>query len=442
MAELEAAGSDKGVDEAVVDGNANLQAAEVGSLATAGSSKQAVEHLLASSEPDLDLLLDPAAPWTAVAAIPEQQGPVAALVNQFEHLGSTSGHPKDHGPSLASLFIRLAKSPLSSGRHRKKSVLANRGRLKPLEIPGVTAPADDTDITEPIKPLPPAVQGAAARNDAAMAAHRARLHHRRQLKDQWAVASRQTKTHPVGTRARQVSPVPPSRLNLDVPVSFSEEDTPERSSISAAWARIRSLSPLSGRSGMEASSPRSSWPPLRRFGSVVAPTGSQPSSLRSRPPALTIAEIMRQASVALPSDLGDSPPWSPMSTSQPPAVTVAQIMRQNTRLSPLDFVPPSPSAGAPAPPRAFPVAACTHSLSSGGQSDADLSSPLLRGISGVDAGPERSGNGRPEYWSHPGAGSPPATPRRRVRLPPISPTHSGILLSSDSIGRAPRAANM
>ena len=425
MAEMELAGSDQGIDEAMLDSNTNLQAAEAVSLATPVSSQLALEHSLASSEPDGDVLLDPAAPWTPVAATPKQQGPVAALVHQFEHLRATSGRPKDHGPGLASLSVRLAKSPLSSSTKNKKTVLANTGRLKPLQIPGVTVPVDDTDITEPIQPLLPAVQGAAARNDAAMAAHRARLHHRGQHQDQWAVASRQTKTRLVGTPALQDSLVPPSKLNLDAPGYFSEEDMdpiPERSSISAAWAQIRSLSPMSGRFSMEASSPRSPRPPLRRFGSVVAPTCSSP---RSRPPALTIAEIMRQASVAVPSNLDDSPPWSP-TTRQPPAVTVAQIMRQNTRLSPLDFVPPPPSARALAALscRALPVASCTHSFSSGGQSDADPSSQLLTGMPGIDAGPERSGNGKPELWSHPGAGR-----------------HADIMLSPVSNGQAPRAIN-
>ena len=429
MADMEPAGSDQDIDEALLDGNTDLQAAEAVSLATPVLSQPALEHLLAHNEPDGDVLLDPAAPRTPVATTPEQQGPVAALVHQFEHLRATSGRPKDHGPGqphgLASLSVRLAKSPLSSSTKNKKTVLANTGRLKPLQIPGVTVPVDDTDITEPIQALLPAVHGAAARNDAAMAAHRARLHHRGQQQDQWAVASRQTKTRLISTPARQDSLVPPSKLNLDAPGYFSEEDTdliPEKSSISAAWAQIRSLSPLSGRFSMEASSPRSPRPPLRRCGSVVAPTCSSP---RSRPPALTIAEIMRQASVAVPSDLDDSPPWSP-TTRQPPAVTVAQIMRQNTRLSPLDFVPPPPSARAPAPLncRALPVASCTHSFSSGGQSDADPSSQLLTGMSGIDAGPERSGNGEPEHWSHPGAGR-----------------HADILLSPVSNGRAPRAVN-
>ena len=380
---------------AMTGSEAKAQALEAASSTEAEWSMHAVGSWLASSQSDIDERAQQAATQTAAVMSAEPPGPVATLVQKFEDLKPSKSYAKHHGLGLVSLSARLANSPFSSSsHHRKKRDMTNKARLKPLEIPGVTtsgaAMPEGAASIESIceKPMAASGQGAAARNDAAMAAHRARLHNNLQHKDQWAVAGRQTVARQT---ARPILPVPNARLEQDAPDSSSEEDAdlvPERSSISAVWAAVRSHSPW----GVEYGNPLSPRPPLRRFGSVCPPTSSQPSSPRSRPPAVTIAEIMRLASgVATPNDIDDSLPRSPgrMSARRPPAVTVAQIMRQNTRLSPLDSVPPSPSGW--------------------------MQPPLS-----------------PRWEALPAAGGPPATPGRAVRLPPISSTHSGRLLSSGS----------
>ena len=381
---------------------AKAEALEAASSTEAGWDKHALDCWLASSESDIDEQAESAAPQTAAVTTTEPPGPVATLVQQFED-PKPSRHAKGPTLGLASLADRLATSPFSSNsQHHKRRDMASKARLKPLEIPSVTASGaatpEGTVTVESVseKPLAASVQGAAARNDAAMAAHRARLHNKLQQKDQWAVASRQTVARPT---ARPALYAPNPRLEQNVSDSSSEEGAdmaPERSSISAVWAAVRSHSPWS----VDPGNPLSPPPPIKRFGSAYNPTSSQPSSPRSRPPAVTIAEIMRLASGApTPSDDGDSLPRTPMSARRPPAVTVAQIMRQNTRLSPLVSVLPSPSGWAQSP---F----------------------------------------SPSWGAVPPAGSPPATPTRRTpRLPPISSTHSGKLLSSGSVGQVSSNTN-
>ncbi len=413
---------------------------------SSGSSQQAVEAWLASSEPVAHIPADSGcvAPPSLAATTAEQQGPVAALVQQFEDLGFPSHSSKKHGHGLASL---MDNSLFGQTRQRHPQQLTDRTRLTPLEIPGVSA-SDEVrvggiGIIEPDKPLPPVVQGAAARNDAAMAAHRARLHRKGHQKDQWAIASKQT-------AARQVSSQPRQTLNVSVAHSqFTATDeevdlAAERSSISTAWAQIRRNDPSSdlhslalGRSRSLASlrRPLVSW-----FGSVsIADSQTLSPKSRPRPAAVTIADIMRQASG--PTEVSDSPHCTSTPRRPPPVLTVAEILRQNTRLPPLDIAPPSPSGWAqasltPSSGR-LPVASAHSLINSGGHSNAESSGLLIRGK--PKAAPILQ-SGSPEYRSDPGASSP-STPRCKVHLPPLSPTRSGMLLSPGSASQTPRAAN-
>ena len=273
-----------------------------------------------------------------------------------------------------------------------------------------------------------------------MAAHKARLHLKTERIDHWA--SKQGAAQSGATHAH-TGPAAPSRLSAGIArASPDQEDTafsPERSSISASWARVKRLSPLTTHPDLALGMPESPMgsprrPPIRRFGSAV--TGdSQASSPMSRPhpPAVTIAEIMRQGSVATPTGVGRSQPPSPRRL--PHAVTVAQIMRQNTHLTPLDFVPPSPSGWAQAPSspvtRGFSLAASPSSFSSPRSRHGPGFAPPVTTHASVAAGYVSGGlttqSGSPDYLSHPGAGSVPVTPRRRLMLPPLSPTRSGWL---------------
>ena len=215
----------------------------------------------------------------------------------------------------------------------------------------------------------------------------------------------------------------------------------ERSSISAAWAQIRGDNPSSDLSSLASGSLVSPRRPLAgRFGSVTADSQTSPMS-RPRPAAVSIADIMRQASGATPTEVGAAPLWAPTPRRLPPALTVAQIMRQNTRLPPLGIAPPSPSGWVQASltpsSRRFAVASAHSLINSGAHSNAESSGLLARGKSG--AAPILQ-SGSPEYWSDPGASSP-STPKHQVRLPPLSPTRSGMLLSPGAASQTPRAAN-
>ncbi len=439
--DVEQEGSAKDPDE----GSARMQATEaaVAIPPESGSSQQAVEAWLASSEPVAHIQADSIAPPSGAAITAEQQGPVAALVQQYEDLGFPSHPSKKLGRGLA---ILMDHSLFGQSRQHHPQQPTNRTWLTPLEIPGVSAPDEVRDggiaIVEPDKPLPPVVQGAVARNDAAMAAHRARLHQKGHQKDQWAIASKQTAARQVSTQPRQTLnvSVAPSRLSLDAATDEEVDLAVERSSISAAWAQIRGGKPLYDPSSLASGTSSSPVSPRRplvgRFGSVSL-ADNQPFSpgSRPRPAAVTIADIMRQASGATPTEVGDAPLGASTPRRPPPALTVAQIMRQNTRLPPLEIALSSPSGWAqasltPSSGR-FPVASA-HSLS-----NAESSGLFARGRS-IAAPSLQSGS--PGYWSDPGASNP-STPRQKVRLPPLSPTRSGMLLSPVSASQTPRAAN-
>ncbi|DBA75406.1 TPA: hypothetical protein ACH3X1_010669 [Trebouxia sp. C0004] len=440
-------GSAKDPDE----GLARMQGTEaaVAIPPNSGSSQQAVKAWLASSEPVAHVQADLIAPPSVAAITAEQPGPVAALVQQFEDLGFPSHPSKKHGHGLASL---MDNSLFGQTRQRHPQRPTDRTLLTPLEIPGVSVPDEagygGIAIIEPDKPLPAVAQGADARNNAAMAAHRARLHQKGHQQDQWAIASKQTAARRLSTQPRQTLnvSVAPSQLSLDDATDKELTLAVERSSISAAWAQIRGNNPPSDLASLASGKSSSLVSPRRplvgRFGSLSTADSQTLSPMsRHRPAALTIADIMQQASVATPSEVGDAPLWASTDRRPPPALTVAQIMRQNTRLPPLEIAPPLPSGWAQAsltPTSARFLVASAHSLiSSGGHSNAESSGLLKRGKS--NAAPILQSGG-PEYWSDPGASSP-STPRHRVRLPPLSPTRSGMLLSPGSASQTPRAAN-
>ena len=238
------------------EGLARMQAtgAAVAIPPSSGSSQQAVEAWLASTEPVAHSQADSVAPSSVDAIMAEQQGPVAALVQQFEDLGFPSHPSKKLGHGLASL---MDNSLFGQTRQRHPQQPTNR---TPLEIPGVSAPDEvrfgGIATIEPDKPLPPVVQGAAARNDAAMAAHRARLHQKGHQKDQWAIASKQTAARQVSTQSRQTVNVSVafSHLSLDAATDEEVDVAVERSSISAAWAQIRGSSPLTDLSSLASGS--------------------------------------------------------------------------------------------------------------------------------------------------------------------------------------------
>lgn len=176
------------VVEALKCSTAQVHATEAGS---AHSNMLAVEDWLASNEPDAHLRPNPVFAQMA-GATAQQQGPVAALVQQFEHLGSISAPPQTPRWVPAS----PSDQPLPPTDKRPLSFVLTEGVYPtPLQTPSVTA-ADMANAggAVPIeldKPLISAAQGAAARNAAAMQAHRARLV-KGPREDPWAIAGRQT----------------------------------------------------------------------------------------------------------------------------------------------------------------------------------------------------------------------------------------------------------
>ena len=431
MAEMELEPSDTEPDlEATIDADVSMH--------TAAAPAQTVDHSLddwlafASSNKAAQPVssLHPLFALNATPVLAEQQSPVTALVQQYEQTGSAKSHSKNRG--LASLLDRSLF--LSAGQ---SSALSKRAHLTQLELPVATVPGDGNpsgttvdgtasdESALNVMTLHPPTQGAAARNDAAMAAHKARLHMKTHRKDQWG--SRQSTAQPASAHTQPQQQLGP-KVSFEVPdICSSQADDlcPERSSISLAWAHIRSHSSSSSSSVALAipGSPMSpSQPPLEKLGRVALPTSltqSQPSSPTTRPSALvTITDIMRQGSAAAGVHPWNAPPASPVFTRYTPAVTDAQIMRQNTLLSPLDFTPLSP---------AWPQQTLS-SLRSGFRV-APLSSTSSNDGGWHADGSHDSRRDSPDCWSDPGASSLALTARGRVMLPPITPTHSGLLLS-------------
>ena len=299
-----------------------------------------------------------------------------------------------------------------------------------------------------------AVQDATARNQAAIAAHRARLKEHSTASTPHSAAAR----HGWATPFRKaVAP-------------FSPAATPRRISLHAAPqspSRVRSPT-----AGSPMASPRAS---LVRFGSLVAPGSLR--SAKSPPVALR-----RGGSVLIPSsssetqrrtlDLAQGHRLSPSrGKSVSPmlqrgaSATVAAIMKQNSRLPPLDLVPASPS---PMSPRSTLRTLPPLRRGSSMVTPVGMSPPLKRGSSvgtslqtGVSTNPAAAKSSSalspcssPERWSEPQLGSAPTTPRRssvafspevrrNIRLSPISPRRSGsgipsgLLRGSSGVPRSP-----
>lgn len=374
---------------------------------------------------------------------------VVGLVQQFE--AGLTDQPAATQPSVT--------EPVS-GKQSALSRIASKPRLAPLQIdsdpltPGDEADLDmggdvplhdtsldtgevgvqlrvpDTPARTPRAHRDSALQGATARNQAAVAAHRARLH----------MKEHGTAEHGWATPARKA-----------LAPSSPRESASQRSSPGSAVA-----------------SPR---PPLTRFGSVASPSNLR--SAQSLSPAAMPSRVLgRGGSVALPSTLRQAqrPGPSPRAKSSSPtlqrglqrgaSVTVAQIMKQNSRLPPLDLVPSAPnsprSALRPLPPlrRGFSVAA-----------PADPTSPLQRALSLVKRGKATAPSGSAGHGSSKPQGSPsrhsaehsPGSPdlqrsprrnsltsptegRRKVILPPLqaqSPRQTGLMRGMSSIPASP-----
>ena len=330
--------------------------------------------------------------------------------------------------------------------------------------------------------------GLAARHEAALAAHKARLHLKAQHKaqsGQRASASQQSAQHAMPQHSSLKTAATPAVAKSDTSSSSHSvvDLAPERSSLSSVWAslmrhgpqnRVADLSTASSAaSKLEASRSTSVDQALIRQGTaaavsvnglVAASSRSQPAlaSPKSAPPPVTIADIMRQGSVTAETvHSGVSPSSaSPRPRRQAAAMTVADIMRQNSKLPPLEPAPVSPSrrsslAASPMkralalaagnlagtrrqPSRGLAVAAAAAvSAAEIGQDAAALSDSDMSHWAGLDSG-------SPGYGSDPSTGkpslNPPMTPRRvKIVLPLMSSRASG--MSPDSVVATPRPSN-
>ncbi len=225
-----------------------------------------------------------------------------------------------------------------------------------------TLPGSTAIESTPSSHHQPLLQGAAARNQAAVAAHRARLH----LNEHSLAASAGSAQHE-GAAARHGWAVP---LKKNATPATPRALATQRSSLdtgrpASPLSRLRSVTSSSEvRRSLDASlaSPR---PPLRRFGSVATPS-SLAAGQHSAPGS---APLRRGVSVATPRKARGTPQRHSLDTggSMSPvsgqrlspflvrgaSVTIAEIMKQNSRLPPLDHVlPPSPGLK-PLPPLRF-----------------------------------------------------------------------------------------
>lgn len=321
---------------------------------------------------------------------PEGRNHVAGLVQQYEQLGSDQAATQQTGTDSASAVWPVAQ--------QLDRPVSGRPRLAPLHIfedlvfdstgpeqatADVTTPDGTTlDGTTPDAPLltsaklqpasslatipgsitipstprshhQPLLQGAVARNQAAVAAHRARLH-----LNEHSLAGTAGSAQHEDAAARHGWAVP---LKKNATPATPRALATQRSSLdtgrpASPLSRLSSVTSSSGvRKSLDASlaspSPR---PPLRRFGSVATPSLA---AGQLSPPGS--APLRRGVSVATPRKAEGTPqrhsldtggPLPPVSGQRlsPPlvrgtSVTIAEIMKQNSRLPPLDYVlPPSP----------------------------------------------------------------------------------------------------
>ena len=417
-----------------------------------------VEHWLASSIGDQQQNRTP--DTKAAADAGSSVGPsVASLVQHFEAL------PTDQSAAVQPPLTELAAADEPVCLTQPARLLANNLRLAPLQIEDNLVLPEEADseaaaavpesghspeaakvglqpsllgtaVATPRARRQSALQGAAARNQAAIATHRARLHMQEQHSA--AGAAQHGWTTPVSKTLAPASPRSPAT---------------QRSSLVAGLlspAGVRSSTPLPDPA---AKSPR---PTLTRFGSVATP--SKLRSPQSISPGMT---LQQGGSAAFPSTLKQKqrPLPSPRAKSSSPtlqrggSVTIAQIMQQNSRLPPLDLVPSAPSSPhsplQPLPPlRRGSSVAGTSGLPLALKRGASLGTPLRRGSSVVRSGAASAAHhdgssppqapGTSQQQSEPPAGSGESSPRRtsvtfsqesrrriRIRLSPISPRATG-----------------
>ena len=340
---------------------------------------------------------------------PEGRNHVAVLVQQYEQLGSDPAAAQQTEEDFASAvwpIAQLSDRPMS-GRPRLAILQIPEGLVLHSAGPeqatadattpdGTTSDGTTSDGTTPdgttpdgitpgallltsakLQPAPsmatipgstprshhqPLLHGAVARNQAAVAAHRARLH----LYEHSLAASAGSAQHE-GAAAHHGWAVPLKKNAASVtPRALATQ----RSSLdtgrpASPLSRLISVTSSSGvRRSLDASlaSPR---PPLRRFGSVATPS-SLAAGQRSPPGS---APLRRGVSVATPRKIWGTPQRHSLDTGghlfpaqahrlSPPLVRgnsmiIAEIMKQNSRLPPLDHVlPPSPGL-LPLPPLRF-----------------------------------------------------------------------------------------
>ena len=319
----------------------------------------------------------------------EGRNHVAALVQQYEQLGSDqaaaqqtmtdfapavwplaqqTNRPVSGRPRLAPLQIPEGLVQHSTGYEQATAdVTSLDGTTPDGTTPGaplltsaklqaapsmVTVPGSSTITGTPRSHHQPLLHGAVARNQAAVAAHRARLHLN-------SLAGSAGSAQHEGAAAHHGWAVP--LKNYATPATPSALAT-QRSSLDTGWpasplGRLSSVTSTSGvRRSLDASSgSRSPRPPLRRFGSVATPSSLAAGQLL--PP--WSAPLRRGVSVATPRNIGGTPQRHSLDSGGPlspvlgqglspllvrgTSVTIAEIMRQNSRLPPLDHVlPPSP----------------------------------------------------------------------------------------------------
>ena len=432
-------------------------------LMAAAPSQGLVEHWLASGVGDQQQNQIPDT-GTAVIAGSSARPSVATLVQHFEAL------PTDQPAAAPPPVTEPASAAEPACLTQPARLLAIKLRLAPLQIDdAVVLPVEadseaaaavpdsgyrpetaevglqpsllGTAVATPRARRQSALQGATARNQAAIATHRARLH----AKEQHSAAA--GSQH--GSAAAQHGWKTPVRNTL-VPAA-SRSPATQRSSLTAGLlspAGVRSSTPLPG------PATKSPKPSLTRFGSVATP--SKLRSGQSISPGMT---IQRGRSAAFPSTLNQNqrPLPSPRAQSSSPtlqrggSVTIAQIMKQNSRLPPLDRVPSAPSsphsALQPLPPlRRGSSVAGSSGLPLALTRGASLGAPMRGGssvnrsvtatASQFDGSSATQAPGSPQQQSQPPAGSGESSPRRtsvtfpeesrnRIRLSPISPRATG-----------------
>ena len=318
------------------------------------------------------------------------------------------------------------------------------------DLTPVTAPANiQSQLSMPVTPArtprarhQSALQGATARNQAAIEAHRARL------KEHGTASTTHSAAVQHGWAASDKKNAAPASPRMS---------TPKRSSLHAGQHG------LSGRPSTPTAGSTSPKPILTRFGSVAAA-----STLRSArslsPPVASGVPLRRGGSVAFPSsssviqrrslDLAQGRPLSPPrggslspTLQRGASVTVAEIMKQNSRLPPLDLVPPAPtspiSALRPLPPlRRSSSAMIPSGTLSGLRRGSSVGTALRRGLSvSPSAAPDGyskalSPRSSPQQRSEPSPGSAQLLSRRssvtfspevrqNIKLTALSPDRTG-----------------